>query len=210
MRRCYLLFELRSSQKFRSEKSWTSGVISNVYKSLHNSNSMALDYFIELLESEFVDGLMGHLFPVYSITQNMQDIYEKERNQDEVDEYQKFSDFYGRLSDEPCFKKIQANVDEVDKRSKEHSPHFEALKLYIHQIDTSIDSMGQFFEQGGNNSENFREKFRPFSGYLEIIRDAVEGIKCLNQIYANTVDTDKISKKLAEEEKYHRTPEVHD
>jgi hypothetical protein len=68
--------------------------------------------------------------------------------------------------------------------------------------------MGKFFEQYNKqyntDPKNFRENFKPFSGYLEVICDAIEGIKCLNRIYAKTVDTDAITHKMYLEGKHHQ------
>jgi hypothetical protein len=169
---------------------------------------MALDSFIELLESEYIDGLMDLLSCPYSLTSVMQEIYkgrEKSNN-----DYKSFFDYYEKLSHSRQFERVKKNIDEADKKNKEHSPHFEALKLYIHQIDTSIEHIGQFFEQYNTDQKNFRENFKPFSGYLEVICDAMNGIKCLNRIYANIVDTDKITHKLYLEGKYHQPLQVNE
>lgn len=155
---------------------------------------------LNLMENEFVDSLMTLLQSPFSITKRMSLIC-REEGSFSTETYDTFAKLYERLSSNPAFHQLKTNVERVDKKAENHSPNFEALKIYLHQVETSIDSMGEFFND--NERDNFREEFTPYLGYLEIIRDAIEGIKRLNKIYANTVDTDKVSKELASNGKYH-------
>ena len=158
---------------------------------------------VELLESEYVDHLMSSLCSPYSIMQIMGHISKSEVRTTGEDGYLAFSDYYSRLINNPLYAKVKGKLKVVDERREEHSPNFELLKLFLHQIDVSVEAINPFFKVEDNNSDNFRERFRPFSAYLKVMVDAIEGIKGLNRIYGNIVDTDKIAERLREKGEYH-------
>ena len=164
---------------------------------------------VELLESEYVDHLMTSLCSPYSIIQIMEMMCKGGLRPTEKDEYIAFSDYYSRLINNPHYTKVKDKVRVVNQGRAEHSPNFELLKLFFHQIDVSAEAINPFFKVEDNNSDNFRERFRPFSAYLEIMVDAIEGIKGLNRIYGILVDTDKIAERLREKGEYHSSVQTH-
>jgi hypothetical protein len=168
---------------------------------------MVVKNLLDLLESEFIDELMGSLQGICSHREMMAENYKVGFVLDDTeDRYLFFLEEYKSLSNNMRYQETKAKIAIADKKNEIHSPNFVALKLFIHQIDASIDSMGLFFEREDNNSDNYLERFKPFLAYLGIIGDSIQGIKCLNRIYANIVDTDKISRELLKEGRYHQPP----
>ena len=73
---------------------------------------MNLDYFIESLEAEFIDGLMGSLQPIHTINRIMQNMSKEKEDWivKDRDEYDVFLECYRKLSNEINYKKTNTRL----------------------------------------------------------------------------------------------------
>lgn len=163
---------------------------------------MTYDSEKELLELEYADGLGNSLNRLSTSADIMRTIYEK--RQDEWiyqgrDEYKAFCDYYDYLR--KGFDDVTSAVKLAEGRNSEHTPNFRLLKMCMRQIDLSVNSISQFFEQTGNSSENFRDRFRPYAGYLDIITGTIDRVHVLARIYSNIVDTNMLAERYCTKRK---------
>jgi hypothetical protein len=147
---------------------------------------------LKLLELEYVDDLGNSLSDPIFIAGFLKSIYtsNKETYQ-ECNLYHIFSDKYATLKS--GFEEAKEKLAIADNRSKEHTLFFELLKNYFSQIEIAIEALSPFLKE--ENSTNFKEKFKPYLGYLYQIENAGEGITSLEKIYSGLVDANALSNK---------------
>ena len=151
----------------------------------------------ELLELEYVDDLETSLCNPSASTVFLKMIFEQKDDEwlyEGRDQYQAFSEIYDSMRS--VFEITKRAVQLADDRTQEYTPHFKLLKGCMYQIDTSIASMAPYFGQPDNNTANFRERFVPYAGYLDVILSGIDGIKQLNHVYSDIVDTHMLAERF--------------